>query len=1028
MPTLTPRKCVVLLAGILMLFLTTQPASAVIRDGGIDPANLGKGDWIYFMSAATNKLGGNVASVTNETSLMLFYKSQGIRYIIIKAATSDVLFNGSYAVPQFNSNLVNIAHANGILIFGYNRSFGENIPAEIAIADYVFNQGADGFVYDAEGEWENFNAWIGTSGPAKAWQLCSTVRSNWPTKFIAHAPFPIISWHTSFPYKEFGYWCDTAMPQIYPANWTGVKSRPSGGINWTDVNWYEWQNSLIGQSTNVNGVTHYWTNAIKPIAPVNHVYGPNPPNAGVSEIPANFVEDFMDYLIADPHTQTAGGYKGANFWRADLHGVSQWTYIKNGTSGDFQELVSNIVIDDPTATVVGGWDFIRTFYNGTNFGNGSGTDHDSFGTNYLFKAKGFGTDYVQFTPAIISPGDYDVYVRYPTFTNASASVPFVVTHSGGVTNVSVNQQLNPGVWNKIGRFNFAAGTSGNVRVTDGIPEADKAALVDGLKLVFVSPTGSPLITAQPQDQSVVINQDATFTVRVVPGPAPTYQWKFNGTNIPGATGSSFTRTSVVTANAGNYSVLLSNAFGTVLSSTAALTVSTNVIPPGIATQPQSQAAAVGQAVSFGVIATGTAPFYYQWRFNGSQISGATASGYTRGNIQMSDAGNFDVIITNSAGAVTSAPAVLTVQFSLTALAGVGGTVSLNPAQSSYASNSLATITATPIPGWRFAAWSGSASGSSNPLTVTMTANKTINAIFVEDIVETIIDNTNATFNGVWQSGNSAAGKYGPDYRFAITISGAAMSNVVFRPLLSAGVYDVYVWHTTGGNRSTSVPCRITYDGGITNLFINQQLNNGTWVRIASSLNFAGGTNGNVTLFNNTIDPGKVVIADAVRFVNILPPSITASPQNLSVKVSSNATFTVSVGGTAPFSYQWKWNGGDLAGATSNTLALVNVQTNQAGTYSVMVSNPAGTINSSNALLTILLPQPIQIENISKTTNGQVELLVTGEPGSSYFIQNSSNLLDWVSITNVVNTNGSLRVLDSSATNKPLHFYRARLAP
>jgi hypothetical protein len=47
----------------------------VIRDGGIDPANLGKGDWIYYTSMATNKLGGNVSSVTNENSLMLFYKS-----------------------------------------------------------------------------------------------------------------------------------------------------------------------------------------------------------------------------------------------------------------------------------------------------------------------------------------------------------------------------------------------------------------------------------------------------------------------------------------------------------------------------------------------------------------------------------------------------------------------------------------------------------------------------------------------------------------------------------------------------------------------------------------------------------------------------------------------------------------------------------------------------------------------------------------------------------------------------------------
>src|SRR5947209_7683158 len=103
------------IAALVAVLAGASGGSAQIRDGGIDPWNLGKGDWIYYMSAATNKLGGNISIVTNETSLMLWYKSQGIRYIIIKAATSDTLFYGSYNHPQFTSHLVDIAHANGIL-------------------------------------------------------------------------------------------------------------------------------------------------------------------------------------------------------------------------------------------------------------------------------------------------------------------------------------------------------------------------------------------------------------------------------------------------------------------------------------------------------------------------------------------------------------------------------------------------------------------------------------------------------------------------------------------------------------------------------------------------------------------------------------------------------------------------------------------------------------------------------------------------------------------------------------------------
>ena len=77
---------------LLLLAGLSLSSFAQIRDGGIDPWNLGKGDWLYSVSDATNKLGNHVSSVTNENSLMLFYKSQGIRYMIVKAATSGHAF------------------------------------------------------------------------------------------------------------------------------------------------------------------------------------------------------------------------------------------------------------------------------------------------------------------------------------------------------------------------------------------------------------------------------------------------------------------------------------------------------------------------------------------------------------------------------------------------------------------------------------------------------------------------------------------------------------------------------------------------------------------------------------------------------------------------------------------------------------------------------------------------------------------------------------------------------------------------
>ena len=84
------------------------------------------------------------------------------------------------------------------------------------------------------------------------------------------------------------------------------------------------------------------------------------------------------------------------------------------------------------------------------------------------------------------------------------------------------------------------------------------------------------------------------------------------------------------------------------------------IAPRITRQPESQTFGEGGAVTLGVVATGTAPLSYQWRFNGSSLANATNSDLVFGSIARSNAGPYDVVITNMAGSVTSVVAVLTV--------------------------------------------------------------------------------------------------------------------------------------------------------------------------------------------------------------------------------------------------------------------------------------------------------------------------------------------------------------------------------
>src|SRR5690349_11954328 len=106
----TPTTCIRIIVSFLILFSFLPRTSAKILDYGVDPEKLGKGDWIYFLDAAVKKLGGNVETVTNVPSLMKFYKTQGIDFICVKAATGPDEFP-SEKDPQFTKELVDEAHA-----------------------------------------------------------------------------------------------------------------------------------------------------------------------------------------------------------------------------------------------------------------------------------------------------------------------------------------------------------------------------------------------------------------------------------------------------------------------------------------------------------------------------------------------------------------------------------------------------------------------------------------------------------------------------------------------------------------------------------------------------------------------------------------------------------------------------------------------------------------------------------------------------------------------------------------------------
>ena len=173
---------------------------------------------------------------------------------------------------------------------------------------------------------------------------------------------------------------------------------------------------------------------------------------------------------------------------------------------------------------------------------------------------------------------------------------------------------------------------------------------------------APTITTQPANQTVTAGQTATFTV-VAAGTAPlTYQWQKNGANLTGATSASYTTPATTTADSGStFRVVVANTAGTVTSAAATLTVTAAAVAPTITTPPANQTVTAGQTATFTVVAGGTAPLSYQWQKSGVNIAGATSASYTTQVTTTTDSGStFDVVVTNTAGTVTSAAATLTV--------------------------------------------------------------------------------------------------------------------------------------------------------------------------------------------------------------------------------------------------------------------------------------------------------------------------------------------------------------------------------
>src|SRR5262249_7008856 len=148
--------------------------------------------------------------------------------------------------------------------------------------------------------------------------------------------------------------------------------------------------------------------------------------------------------------------------------------------------------------------------------------------------------------------------------------------------------------------------------------------------------------------------------------------------------------------------------------------------------------------------------------------------------------------------------------------------------------------------------------------------------------------------------------------------------------------------------------------------------NGT--NLTNSAHVSGATSSTLTISNVVAaDAGnfQVVITNthgstnAVAVLTVLfRPSISVPPQSQSVLLNSNVAFSAKATGTAPLVYRWYFNGallsdgGRVSGSATTNLSIVNVQTNDAGSFQLVVTNNYGSVTSNPVTLTVLVPPQI----------------------------------------------------------------------
>jgi hypothetical protein len=515
-----------------------------------------------------------------------------------------------------------------------------------------------------------------------------------------------------------------------------------------------------------------------------------------------------------------------------------------------------------------------------------------------------------------------------------------------------------------------------------------------IEYIPLSTIRAPKITQQPAASTAVgVGGNVYLSVSAM-GQAPlSYQWTLGNTNLPGLTNYFLSMNGIQPGQAGAYRVIVNNPYGTVTSAVAQVSV---LVPPTVVTPPQGTNVLAGRSFSLSVTAAGSGPLSYRWTFEGNTINGATNSVLTVTDAQTLNEGVYRAIVSNTAGSVSSSPALVRVipagPLVISPPASVTAPASTNVSfvVSAIGSEPLFyqwLLNGVPIPGangthysienvqsWNAGTYQVVVTNGSGTVTspaAVLTVTPVIPYFVLQPVGASLPAGTNLTLSGLargsepityqWRRANA-------DLPGAVQTS-LTLSNV--QPSDSGG-YTLVAFNGVGPFTSAVANVVVT---GAPPVFVQHPASVAALAGSSTTLNslatgssplhyqwyfqnnpLGGQTNRLLVLNPVTLasaGPYQVIASNTFGRAtsDVAQVSVNQAPllqqalTNQVVDVNSTVSLTASATGSGTLAYSWQFNGVALP-TTGQTLVLSNIQPSQSGYYRVTIANPFGSISST----------------------------------------------------------------------------------